>query len=282
MKIIKSIFFVLITLLSFYASCFAECTNFKGLYEERISLKEKKNLLWNQLKPWKNNFKENGYLQVKKELEDIDSKYARVINEMFLQFNGGEDKLFYQCCNDAVKDRIIFFVCNLIRYKRNNNADHFLKNIPSNGNGLLPLWAIDDIVMGQKSSEFRNATFVQAFFKEIYHIATRDNSVAMERLFQIARYTDGWYAEEMQELILKLIKEHPLVIMNNFDIANKYKSTISLETTNYASEADEIIQNYKNSCARAGMFPSICEKIIIFLNEMKGKDNSTVSNNSNR
>ncbi|MGA1825363.1 MAG: hypothetical protein ACMUIP_11955 [bacterium] len=264
----RSIFLIifLCLLLAKPLMSYAICDELITLYEERFELLEKYKIEIG-----------NNYIQNKKKadlynskLQKIDKKYAKLINSLFSE-QGGEYKLFENCCLHSQKDRIMFFVCKLIKYKRSGNAKSFLKDIPTDQQGLSSLWEIDNIVLREDLSYFSKYSFVQIFIDSIYQLACSDNKIALTRLLQISINADGWYAEELYKLILNLFEQYPDIIINNWHIIKEFNQTINFETTDYLVKADKILNLYSNKCSEKRDDSFKCIEIINFLKNNKDR-----------
>jgi hypothetical protein len=248
--------------------------NLEGLYEKRVELLKKyeQDVGHDYLK---NKEKADIY---KKQIEAIDQKYREVIHEMFFAHERKEYTYFKKYCDGKVKDGYFFFICKLIAYYRDGNSVSLLTDIPVTKYGLADLWEIDKIILSDHNyfskphpKLFDKASFVFLFLDAIYQLAANKDEIAIDKFFTIEKVADGEYGEYMEYKILNLFEDHPEIIIKNWGIVKRYKSTIGFETTDYHSKANTIIQNYQNVCEKLTVDSAICKEIIEFLQLEKGK-----------
>ncbi len=248
--------------------------NLEGLYEKRVELLKKyeQDVGRDYLK---NKEKADIY---KKQIEAIDQKYREVIHEMFFAHEKKEYTLFEKYCDGKVKDGYLFFICKLIAYYRDGNSVFLLNEMPVTKYGLADFWEIDSIILSDSNyfskphpKIFDKNSFVFTFLDAVYQLAVKNNAIAVDKYFAIKEFADGEFGEYMEDRILNLFEGNPEIIIKNWSIVKKYKSTIGFETTDYQSRADTIIQNYQSVCEKHTVDSAICKEIIEFLKLQKEK-----------
>ncbi len=257
-KCMKKIFpiLILIVVFLFPALSIAACKDLTGLYEKRESLRKQ--------------FQHE-------EVRVIDQEYRRIIHDLFFEYERGEHKKFDECYDAYRKDKYLFFVCKLIKFYNDKNADNFLEDIPLSNDGLHPLWELDSI---SSVDVFYNIPYPQVFkynsvtdifIEAICKLATEGNKEALEKLFLLGNSVDGCIAEDWADNIFILVKDYPRVVVSNWEIFRKYKAMISFESTASKNDMDLIIQKYENLCSSTGVNSKYCREIIDFLNNKKAE-----------
>lgn len=252
--------------------CFASCDGITGLYEKKMELRRKHEDIEKDY--FKDKEKANMY---EKQIANIDLKYRNVIYDILYEYERGENKLFYKCCDIARKDKYLFFVCKLIEYKHLANSETFLSGIPNDKDGLYPFWEIDSITAGPfgypkpHPKLFDTSSFVNAFLNEIYQLAANGNEKAIDVFLKVQIFADGEYGEYMEDKVLCLFEKHSAIVIKNWELIKKYKTSIGFESTDYHVKADDIINNYLTLCKKNNVDSVICNEIIEFLDLNKHK-----------
>jgi len=259
-----------ISLALFPTLAFGDCTTLKGLYEKRVELLRnfERTAGHDYLK---NKERADAY---KKQIEIIDNRYRGIIHEMFFENERKEYGAFSTCCGKKAVDKYLFFVCKLIAYYRDDDANFFLNNIPLDKDSLEKLWQVDAIILSDihyyakpHPKAFDRGSFVDLFLIAVYELATKGNAKAIDRFLAINQFADGIYAEFMEDKIFNLFDKYPDVIARNWGTVKKYRSTMQFWTTDFQFRADSIIQKYKNLCSEMSIDSSVCMEVIEFLKE---------------
>jgi hypothetical protein len=262
-KITKLLTIILINFFFLPTLSLAVCPNLEGLYQKRKELlkkyeremdtdRQKAGAYWSQI-------------------QTIDKRYEAVIYKLFFEYEQKEFVLFKKCCEGPQNDKYLFFVCKLIRFYVDGNADLFLKGIPVQKGALDDLWEIDNIIKEDYKKPhpklFDKESFIYHFVDAIYGLAANGNATAIDKYLGIDSFADGSIAEYTADRILKLFENHPNIISNNWKVIRKYKSSISFETTDYKYKADAVIQKYRDLFEKKKTDPSVSKEILEFLKE---------------
>jgi hypothetical protein len=264
-KITKPLIVVVINLFLLATLSFAVCPNLEGLYQKRKELLKKYE--WEMDK---NKERAGTYWR---QIQTIDQTYRAVIYKLFFEYEQKNPMLFNNCCKGPQNDKYLFFVCKLIAYYLDGNADLFLKDIPVEKGDLEDLWEIDSVTFTKEYDSkprpkvFEKRSFVVVFLDSIYGLATNGNPKAIDKFLSIKSFADGSMAEYMADNILNLFENHPSIISKNWKVIKKYKSTISFETTDYKSKADCIIRRYQDLFEKNKTDSLVSKEILGFLKE---------------
>jgi hypothetical protein len=264
-KISKPLIVIVISLFLLPTLNFAVCPNLEGLYEKRKDLLKKY-----EREIDKNRERAGTYWR---QIQTIDQSYRAVMYKLFFEYEQKEFMLFKKCCEGPQSDKYLFFVCKLIRYYLDGNANLFLNDIPVQKGSLDDLWEIDNIIFKEEHYAkpppklFSKGSFVLLFVDGIYGLAANGNAIAIDKYLSINSFADGSMAEYMADRILNLFESHPNIISNNWKVIRKYRLTISFETTDYKYKQAGIIQKYQDLFGKKKTDPSVSKEILGFLKE---------------
>jgi len=109
--------------------------------------------------------------------------------------------------------------------------------------------------------------FCYKYYKEIQNVINGGNSDALEQLIKMYISANGFYAEEIEDIIYTIFKTKKKFIANNWNIISKYQENITFETTSYGSEESQVMSEYKSLDIDAKTKDKILEFLTIQANK---------------
>lgn len=168
----------------------------------------------------------------------------------------------------------ISMLCSFLKYKKNCiDAEKFLNSIPNSAAELNELWELDSLTMRANNSRKSIGTYWtkgsigNMFIDLVFNLASEDNKLAIQKIFVLTEASDGSYAEYIDEKMLKFISMRPDLFIENWAIFGKHRDLIYLDSTNYTSEYDSILETYQSYCEHKKS--NGCEDVIQFLKKKK-------------
>jgi hypothetical protein len=140
-------------------------------------------------------------------------------------------------------------LCALLTYlaKDKKSAKLFLSDIPKTKEGVKWLWQWDTLIARKlegKSDKFFPSGFAARYIDEIYLLVEEFPEIALERLLLFYRYSNGVYAEYLDDKLQLLFTEDPDLLFLQWQKINKFKKELKVIINGIGSKE---ILSFKNS-----------------------------------
>lgn len=169
-----------------------------------------------------------------KELERIDEEYFQFMVEV-ARSGTSDGKPNPDCCRDSEQDPIADLICKLSRYLQTERkqTELLVESVPNNPRSREALWALDKIAYLHARQDERNipALFkpsgpVTMFLEELYRVASHGNKEALSKFLELYPFSDGEYAEEMDDHIEKLFTSNLDLVLRRWSIFERHQRAL--------------------------------------------------------
>lgn len=187
-----------------------DCRLPKGLFERRSSLRDDVSSSHDATKR-------------SDDLQLIDEQYFRFIARV----QGSARPAESECCKNTSGDPIAELVCKFVAYLRADRKESalLLQSVPTSPREGEALWALDEIVlMHEPSSAEKSARPfgpygpVTLYLDELYGLVRSGDAEAVSKYLGLYLYSDGDYAEYMDDQLEQLLTEHTDIVLREWSL----------------------------------------------------------------
>ncbi|HLA74960.1 MAG TPA: hypothetical protein VJM76_03515 [Gammaproteobacteria bacterium] len=196
---------------------------------------------------------------LEKDIKASDIQYFQFSKTLDQAYKERNATVLSTCC--VTEDQLGKLLCQLVAYlaEDRRGVEGFLKTFPHTEKEIRILWAADGIMSyAQKHNEPLPSIFsvngpANTFIDELFSLVIKNNRLAVDRYFNLKTYADGDYAEYMDDQLFKLFKQHPEIVVGQWNNIKNYKKVIS-GFVDYldSSELIEIERSIRSVCAFQG------------------------------
>lgn len=177
-------------------------------------------------------------------------------------------------CGHAVQYSDVYYVCLYLRFQREGNVAEFLSGIPVASKNLAGLWQVDEDIFKSNNSDIsipilKGGGFVDVFSNAIYAEMLHDNPVAYEKYIALYRASDGYFSEDLEDKLEKLLKDYPVIVLRDWPYLRDSITATTLETTDIASDIHEMIKKYRSICSNTTDQRATCKEVIKYFEKIK-------------
>lgn len=181
------------------------------------------------------------------ELGAVDTKYRQLFADIL---RSGDKARFKQCplCEGGLvrQDDYLGLACGLATFRKGHKLEKFIKGVPKTKAKADSLWDMDAIVLGgQEGRKPKDIppSFVNEYLDAVFEGASKGSVEALTRLFELAQWSDGEYAEYLTELIGRLFAHNLKVIVKNWPTIGPLAKSFGLGSTDFSTNADKALDD---------------------------------------
>lgn len=191
---------------------------------------------------------------------EIEKRYYRFLYSLAWAAQHKDERLIEQCLRAATGDPIASQMAALVEYVHGNRKapSRFITALPGNEQQLAAFWDLDDMVSGGTRESPLPVPgvslpdgLVDKFITELYGLVLQQNSAAARKYFYIYRHSDGEYAEYLAVELIDLFRNHPEVVLRQWQVVKLYSKRIAVDLSSYSPEGwQKGVESLRNACRR--------------------------------
>ncbi len=203
-----------------------------------------------------------------KELEGINEWYfqfmTQVANPESTQVGESE------CCSDPIEDPVAKIVCKFVKYLKTGRKDRrlLLESVPTGPIGRQALWALEPIAFfhAERDPEniptlFKPSGPVTLYLDVLYRLVSLGDKEAVSKYLEVYLDSDGEHAEQMDDQIEDLLKNHSDFVLRQWDIFKPRRKALVRFMAFLPSDEKKLLRSTINASQECAVRSEACSEL---------------------